>query len=75
MLYQVHRNRVAADQGGSIFKYAMDICQQLVWNGLVHCDLNVFNPLVYLSGGAHSNGKYDGDFYLRHSGSSVTVVN
>jgi RIO kinase 2 len=79
-LYQIHRNRVTPDQAESIFEQAMDICQQLVRNGLVHCDLNEFNLLVDLSGGAQNSGKDEeeedaGDFYVRHSGSSATVVN
>jgi len=78
-LYQIHRNRVSAEQAESIFVQAMDICKQLARNGLVHCDLNEFNLLVDLSGGAQNGGKEDeeedaGDFYVRHSGSSATVV-
>lgn len=72
-LYQLHRNRISADQAESIFEQAMDICKQLARNGLVHCDLNEFNLLVDLSGGVQSNAE-DGDdedageFYVRHSG-------
>lgn len=78
-LYQLHRNKVTPDQAESIFRQAMDICKQLARNGLVHCDLNEFNLLVDLSGGAQNNGKNcdeedAGDFYVRHSGSSATVV-
>jgi len=78
-LYQIHRNRVSAEQAESIFVQSMDICKQLARNGLVHCDLNEFNLLVDLSGGAQNGGKEDeeedaGDFYVRHSGSSATVV-
>ena len=78
-LYQIHRNKVTPDQAESIFQQAMDICTQLVRNGLVHCDLNEFNLLVDLSGGAQNNGKDEdeedaGDYYVRHSGSSATVV-
>lgn len=78
-LNQLHRNKCTADQAESIFRQAMDICKQLARNGLVHCDLNEFNLLVDLSGGAQNNGKSDeeedaGDFYVRHSGSSATVV-
>lgn len=78
-LYQMHRNKVTPDQAESIFEQSMDICKQLARNGLVHCDLNEFNLLVDLSGGAQNNGKDcdeedAGDFYVRHSGSSATVV-
>ncbi len=78
-LYQLHRNKVTPDQAESIFQQAMDICKQLARNGLVHCDLNEFNLLVDLSGGTQNNGKDGddeeaGDFYVRHSGSSSTVV-
>jgi len=78
-LYQLHRNKVTPDQAESIFEQAMEICKQLARNGLVHCDLNEFNLLVDLSGGAQNNGKDcdeedAGDFYVRHSGSSATVV-
>lgn len=78
-LYQLHRNKVSPDQAESIFQQAMDICKQLARNGLVHCDLNEFNLLVDISGGAQNNGKDcdeedAGDFYVRHSGSSATVV-
>eukprot|EP00551_Chaetoceros_affinis_P012713 CAMPEP_0203664112 /NCGR_PEP_ID=MMETSP0090-20130426/1584_1 /ASSEMBLY_ACC=CAM_ASM_001088 /TAXON_ID=426623 /ORGANISM="Chaetoceros affinis, Strain CCMP159" /LENGTH=579 /DNA_ID=CAMNT_0050527233 /DNA_START=163 /DNA_END=1899 /DNA_ORIENTATION=- len=78
-LYQLHRNKVTPDQAESIFQQAMDICKQLARNGLVHCDLNEFNLIVDLSGGTQNNGKDcdeedAGDFYVRHSGSSSTVV-
>lgn len=77
-LYQLHRNKVSADQAESIFEQAMDICKQLARNGLVHCDLNEFNLLVDLSGGTqtHMTGEDEdaGDFYVRHSGSSSSVV-
>lgn len=79
-LYQIHRNRVTADQAESIFAQAMDICKQLARNGLVHCDLNEFNLIVDLSGGAQSaadadgEGEDAGDFYVRHSGSNATVA-
>ena len=78
-LNQLHRNKCTADQAESIFRQAMDICKQLARNGLVHCDLNEYNLLVDLSGGAQNNGKNDdeedaGDFYVRHSGSNATVV-
>lgn len=75
-LYQMHRNRVTADQAESIFEQSMDICKQLARNGLVHCDLNEFNLLVDLSGGAQSHAKDGededaGDFYVRHSGDAT----
>lgn len=78
-LNQLHRNKCTADQAESIFQQAMDICKQLARNGLVHCDLNEFNLIVDLSGGAQNDGKNDdeedaGDYYVRHSGSSATVV-
>jgi hypothetical protein len=54
----------------------MDICKQLARNGLVHCDLNEFNLLVDLSGGAQRHNPEEdedaGEFYVRHSGSSVS---
>jgi len=74
-LYQVHRNKVSADQKESIFEQSMDICKQLARNGLVHCDLNEFNLIVDLSGGAQRHNPDEeedaGEFYVRHSGSSV----
>ncbi len=77
-LYQLHRNKVSADQAESIFDQAMDICKQLARNGLVHCDLNEFNLLVDLSGGTQTRKSGEdedaGDFYVRHSGSSASVV-
>jgi len=78
-LYQLHRNKVTADQAESIFEQAMDICKQLARNGLVHCDLNEFNLIVDLSGGTQNTTKEGddedaGEFYARHSGSSVTVA-
>lgn len=79
-LYQIHRNRVTADQAQSIFAQSMDICKQLARNGLVHCDLNEFNLIVDLSGGAQSaagadgEGEDAGDYYVRHSGSTATVA-
>jgi RIO kinase 2 len=78
-LYQLHRNKVSPDQAESIFEQAMDICKQLARNGLVHCDLNEFNLMVDLSGGAQSSEKdgddeYAGEFYVRHSGSSASVA-
>lgn len=78
-LYQLHRNKVSPDQAESIFEQAMDICKQLARNGLVHCDLNEFNLMVDLSGGAQSSAKdgddeYAGEFYVRHSGSSASVA-
>lgn len=78
-LYQLHKDRVTPDQAESIFSQSMDICKQLARNGLVHCDLNEYNLLVDLSGGAQTSAKDDheedaADPYVRHSGSSATVV-
>lgn len=78
-LYQLHKNKVTPDQAESIFLQSMDICKQLARNGLVHCDLNEYNLLVDLSGGAQTSAQADededaGDHYVRHSGSNATVV-
>jgi len=78
-LYQLHRNKVTADQAESIFEQSMDICKQLARNGLVHCDLNEFNLLVDLSGGVQStvdDGEDEdaGEFYVRHSGSATVAT-
>ena len=78
-LYQLHRNKVTAEQAESIFEQSMDICKQLARNGLVHCDLNEFNLLVDLSGGVQStvqDGEDEdaGEFYVRHSGSATVAT-
>jgi|EP00979_Chaetoceros_neogracilis_P005693 RIO kinase 2 len=78
-LYQLHRNKVSADQAESIFEQSMDICKQLARNGLVHCDLNEFNLLVDLSGGVQSSAEDGededaGEFYVRHSGSATVAT-
>lgn len=78
-LYQLHRNKVTADQAESIFTQAMDICKQLARNGLVHCDLNEFNLIVDLSGGVQTSAEDGededaGEFYVRHSGCDKTVA-
>jgi len=78
-LYQLHRNKVTAEQAESIFEQSMDICKQLARNGLVHCDLNEFNLLVDLSGGVQStvqDGEDEdaGEFYVRHSGNATVAT-
>lgn len=49
-LYQVHSNRVSAEQARSIFEQSAVLAGRLAQHGLVHCDLNEFNLIVDLSG-------------------------
>ena len=49
-LYQVHSNRVSAEQAQSIYEQSAILAGQLAQHGLVHCDLNEFNLMVDLSG-------------------------
>jgi len=78
---------ITPDQVRSIMEQAVAIGTQLARNGLVHCDLNEFNLMVDLSGGVQSRGHLDihtvvggnvkddvGDHYVRHSGSSASVI-
>jgi len=75
-LYQVHVNRVSADQAVSIFEQSTSLATRLAQNGLVHCDLNEFNLVVDLSGIQAKNFAEEsaaGDPYVRHSGLSVEI--
>ncbi|KAL9187936.1 hypothetical protein ACHAXT_006314 [Thalassiosira profunda] len=49
-LYQLHSNRVSAEQAQSIFEQSAILAGRLAQHGLVHCDLNEFNLMVDLSG-------------------------
>ena len=49
-LYQLHSNRVSAEQAQSIFEQSAILASRLAQHGLVHCDLNEFNLMVDLSG-------------------------
>jgi RIO kinase 2 len=49
-LYQLHSNRVSAEQAQSIFEQSAVLAGRLAQHGLVHCDLNEFNLIVDLSG-------------------------
>lgn len=49
-LYQLHSNRVSAEQAESIFRQSALLAGRLAQHGLVHCDLNEFNLMVDLSG-------------------------
>ena len=49
-LYQLHANRVSAEQAESIFRQSALLAGRLAQHGLVHCDLNEFNLMVDLSG-------------------------
>ena len=49
-LYQLHSNRVSAEQAQSIFEQSAILAGRLAQHGLVHCDLNEFNLIVDLSG-------------------------
>lgn len=49
-LYQMHSNRVSAEQAQSIFEQSAVLAGKLAQHGLVHCDLNEFNIMVDLSG-------------------------
>ena len=69
-LYQLHSNRVSAEQARSIFEQSAVLAGDLARHGLVHCDLNEFNLMVDLSGvqariasasGTGKDGKDDDD--------------
>ncbi|KAL7440003.1 hypothetical protein ACHAXM_012188 [Skeletonema potamos] len=71
-LYQIHSNRVSAEQAQSIFEQSAVLASRLAQHGLVHCDLNEFNLIVDLSGvqskiansgveGVHRNDDLDGE--------------
>jgi len=49
-LYQLHTNRVSADQAQSIYEQSAALAGRMARHGLVHCDLNEFNLMVDLSG-------------------------
>jgi RIO kinase 2 len=49
-LYQLHANRVSAEQAQSVFEQSAALAGRLARHGLVHCDLNEFNLMVDLSG-------------------------
>jgi len=49
-LYQLHSNRVSAEQAQSVFEQSAILAGRLAQHGLVHCDLNEFNLMVDLSG-------------------------
>jgi RIO kinase 2 len=75
-LYQVHINRVSAEQAESIFQQSSVLASRLASHGLVHCDLNEFNLMVDLSGVQNSIAD-DNDIaehYVRHSGMSVASM-
>lgn len=62
-LYQLHSNRVSAEQAESIFQQSAELAGRLAQHGLVHCDLNEFNLMVDLSGvqARIARGRYDDD--------------
>ena len=49
-LYQLHTNRVSAEQARSVCEQSAALAGRLARHGLVHCDLNEFNLMVDLSG-------------------------
>mmetsp|Transcript_5318 Transcript_5318/g.12067 ORF Transcript_5318/g.12067 Transcript_5318/m.12067 type:complete len:603 (+) Transcript_5318:80-1888(+) len=69
-LYQLHSNRVSAEQAQSIFEQSAILAGRLAHHGLVHCDLNEFNLMVDLSGvqskiaSADDNGEEQDDLTL-----------
>ena len=72
-LYQVHVNRVSAEQAESIFQQSTALASRLAAHGLVHCDLNEFNLMVDLSGIQNTIAEDNdvAEHYVRHSGMSV----
>ncbi|KAI2494969.1 Rio2 [Fragilaria crotonensis] len=72
-LYQVHVNRVSAEQAESIFQQSTALASRLGAHGLVHCDLNEFNLMVDLSGiqNTIADDNDVAEHYVRHSGMSV----
>jgi serine/threonine-protein kinase RIO1 len=72
-LYQVHSNRISAEQAESIFQQSVALASRLAAHGLVHCDLNEFNLMVDLSGiqNAIAEDNDVAEHYVRHSGMSV----
>ncbi|KAL7489920.1 hypothetical protein ACHAW6_016149 [Cyclotella cf. meneghiniana] len=86
-LYQLHTNRVSAEQAESIFRQSALLAGRLAQHGLVHCDLNEFNLMVDLSGvqariartKENVDGEWEGrdwdddatEHYVRHSGLPV----
>lgn len=72
-LYQVHVNRVSAEQAESIFQQSTALASRLGAHGLVHCDLNEFNLMVDLSGIQNTIAEDNdvAEHYVRHSGMSV----
>jgi len=49
-LYQLHSNRVSAEQAQSVFEQSAILAGRLAQHGLVHCYLNQFNLMVDMSG-------------------------
>lgn len=74
-LYQIHSNRVSAEQAESIFQQSTSLATRLAKHGLVHCDLNEFNLMVDLSGiqNAIADDNDVAEHYVRHSGMSVST--
>mmetsp|Transcript_26468 Transcript_26468/g.37320 ORF Transcript_26468/g.37320 Transcript_26468/m.37320 type:complete len:566 (-) Transcript_26468:44-1741(-) len=72
-LYQIHTNRVSAEQAESIFFQSTKLATRLAKHGLVHCDLNEFNLMVDLSGMQNTLADDNdvAEHYVRHSGMSV----
>ena len=70
-LYQIHAQRVTAEQSESIFSQTMLLSKRLAEHGLVHCDLNEFNLMVDMSGGVQE--EVCEDYYVRHSGMESVV--
>jgi RIO kinase 2 len=72
-LYQIHVNRVSAEQAESIFHQSISLASRLAAHGLVHCDLNEFNLMVDLSGVQNiiADDNDVAEHYVRHSGMSV----
>ena len=73
-LYQIHTNRVSAEQAESIFQQSTILASRLAQHGLVHCDLNEYNLMVDLSGiqDKIADDNDVAEHYVRHSGMSVT---
>eukprot|EP00586_Coscinodiscus_wailesii_P002669 CAMPEP_0172490168 /NCGR_PEP_ID=MMETSP1066-20121228/20491_1 /TAXON_ID=671091 /ORGANISM="Coscinodiscus wailesii, Strain CCMP2513" /LENGTH=563 /DNA_ID=CAMNT_0013258495 /DNA_START=73 /DNA_END=1764 /DNA_ORIENTATION=+ len=71
-LYQIHSNRISAEQAESIFRDSVTLAKRLAMHGLVHCDLNEFNLMVDMSGVQGTfMGDDVGEHYVRHSGMTV----
>ncbi|KAL3808186.1 hypothetical protein ACHAXA_009541 [Cyclostephanos tholiformis] len=70
-LYQLHSNRVSAEQAQSVFEQSAILAGMLARRGLVHCDLNEFNLMVDLSGVQAKIAGVGGDGNLPDDGTTT----